>query len=236
MEGNQVLSTGLSISCDCRCFPTHLRGSRVNNSQRTFSLVLDQVNLGMELSADLSSLAPLDPVLAGTPIRLAYEQPYILPKHLEGRFTQDQWTTMMIGLLNNTTVGTLWQTYSDCIDLLFVQRDTLAQHGSINDRLTQVLAKEEVLRDLLEKNQKVVHDLVEKEETSGNLIPAAEAAKLLDLSPRTLRYYSEQGLIPCYKIGKHRKYRKTEIIDALEKGRREGKIAHSAEVRRRIIR
>ena len=37
-------------------------------------------------------------------------------------------------------------------------------------------------------------------------VGAAKAAEFLDLSPSTLRDYSDRGIIPCYRIGKHRKY------------------------------
>ena len=50
---------------------------------------------------------------------------------------------------------------------------------------------------------------------------AAKAAEFLDLSPSTLRDYSDRGIIPCYRIGKHRKYSLEKIREKLEKEQRE---------------
>ena len=50
---------------------------------------------------------------------------------------------------------------------------------------------------------------------------AAKAADFLDLSPTTLRDYSDRGIIPCYRIGKHRKYSLEKIREKLEKEQRD---------------
>ena len=52
-------------------------------------------------------------------------------------------------------------------------------------------------------------------------VGAAKAAEFLDLSPSTLRDYSDRGIIPCYRIGKHRKYSLEKIREKLEKEQRE---------------
>lgn len=61
------------------------------------------------------------------------------------------------------------------------------------------------------------------------LVGAKEAAQYLDISTSTLREYSEQGIVPCVRLGKtHRKYDLMQIREHLEKMRKEsdpGRIA-----------
>jgi len=50
------------------------------------------------------------------------------------------------------------------------------------------------------------------------LVGAREAAEYLDISTSTLREYSEQGIVPCIRLGKtHRKYDLVQIREHLEK-------------------
>ena len=49
----------------------------------------------------------------------------------------------------------------------------------------------------------------------------AKATEFLDLSPSTLRDYSDRGIIACYRIGKHRKYSLEKIREKLEKEQQE---------------
>jgi hypothetical protein len=54
------------------------------------------------------------------------------------------------------------------------------------------------------------------------LVGAKEAAEYLDISTSTLRDYSEQGVVPCVRLGKtHRKYDLVQIREHLEKKRME---------------
>lgn len=54
------------------------------------------------------------------------------------------------------------------------------------------------------------------------LVGAKEAAEYLDISTSTLREYSEQGIVPCMRLGKtHRKYDLAQIREHLEKNRKE---------------
>jgi len=55
------------------------------------------------------------------------------------------------------------------------------------------------------------------------LVKAAKAAEALGISIRSLHDYSERGLIPCLKIGKHRLYNIEEVMTSLERdtGKRE---------------
>ena len=54
------------------------------------------------------------------------------------------------------------------------------------------------------------------------LVGAKEAAEYLDISTSTLRDYSEQGVVPCVRLGKtHRKYDLVQIREHLEKKRKE---------------
>lgn len=54
------------------------------------------------------------------------------------------------------------------------------------------------------------------------LVGAREAAEYLDISTSTLREYSEQGIVPCIRLGKtHRKYDLVQVREHLEKKREE---------------
>lgn len=49
------------------------------------------------------------------------------------------------------------------------------------------------------------------------LVKAAQAAEALGISVRSLHDYSERGIIPCLKIGKHRLYNIVEVMASLER-------------------
>lgn len=49
------------------------------------------------------------------------------------------------------------------------------------------------------------------------LVKAAKAAEALGISVRSLHDYSERGIIPCLKIGKHRLYDIQEVMASLER-------------------
>ena len=51
-------------------------------------------------------------------------------------------------------------------------------------------------------------------------VNAAKAAEFLSLAPSTLREYSDRGLIPCVRIGKHRRYDLEKIKEELEEDAR----------------
>jgi excisionase family DNA binding protein len=42
-----------------------------------------------------------------------------------------------------------------------------------------------------------------------------EATIISGLPQRTFYYYLEQGLIPCYKIGRHKLFKRDEVIAAI---------------------
>jgi excisionase family DNA binding protein len=45
---------------------------------------------------------------------------------------------------------------------------------------------------------------------------AREAAAWLDVPLRSLHQYVQQGLLPSYKLGRHRLFRKNELLKALQ--------------------
>lgn len=49
------------------------------------------------------------------------------------------------------------------------------------------------------------------------LVKAAKAAESLGISVRSLHDYSERGIIPCLKIGKHRLYNLDDVMASLER-------------------
>ena len=53
-------------------------------------------------------------------------------------------------------------------------------------------------------------------------VSASVAAKFLNLSVRSLRDYTDRGVVPGYQIGKHRKYVLAELSEHLKQNR-EGK-------------
>lgn len=46
-------------------------------------------------------------------------------------------------------------------------------------------------------------------------IAAKEAAAFLGIPLRSLHQYVQQGLLPSYKLGRHRLFRRLELLDAL---------------------
>ena len=46
-----------------------------------------------------------------------------------------------------------------------------------------------------------------------------EAVKVTPFPLRTFRYYVAKGLLPSYKFGRHRLFKKSEVIEAIERGR-----------------
>lgn len=50
-------------------------------------------------------------------------------------------------------------------------------------------------------------------------ISAKEAAEWLGVPLRSLYQYVRQGLLPCYRLGRHRLFRKHQLITALGAGR-----------------
>ena len=59
--------------------------------------------------------------------------------------------------------------------------------------------------------------LLEKE--LDRMLTVAEAAENLGVSKSTIRRFNKQGLIKSYRIGaaKHRRFRKKDLLDYLEK-------------------
>lgn len=48
---------------------------------------------------------------------------------------------------------------------------------------------------------------------SDEIIGVAEAAKVLDVHPVTLRIWSASGLVPCAKVGGRWKYRRQGLVN-----------------------
>jgi hypothetical protein len=46
---------------------------------------------------------------------------------------------------------------------------------------------------------------------------APQMAAIVNIPVRSFHQYAQQGLIPSFKIGKHRLFRKSEVFSALEK-------------------
>ncbi len=53
-------------------------------------------------------------------------------------------------------------------------------------------------------------------EEDTKFISAKDAAAWLGIPLRSLHQYVQQGLLPCYKIGRHRLFRKPELVRAME--------------------
>lgn len=118
-----------------------------------------------------------------------------------------------------------------------LRADRAAHDEVIAKRLSDAIAKESVLKQLMGLQKDWVKELAKKAESAGEMVGPEEAAKSLDLAPATLRYYAENGIIPCFKMGRNRKYNLREIQEALEKARQDGKVSRvTPEMRRRILR
>lgn len=118
-----------------------------------------------------------------------------------------------------------------------LRADRARKEEAITRRLELAIAKEEAMERLLAQQKAFVAELMAKGQEAGELVDADEAAAFLKITPRSLRWYAEQKIIPSYPVGKRkRRYNKAEIKAALEKARRDGRIAHDPEVRRRILR
>ncbi len=118
-----------------------------------------------------------------------------------------------------------------------LRADRAAKEAAVTKRLELAIAKEEAMETLLAAQKKFVQELLSQGEKAGELVDANEAAAFLKISPRSLRWYAEQKIIPSYPVGKRKlRFNKTEIKQALEKARKDGRIAHDPDVRRRILR
>jgi excisionase family DNA binding protein len=62
----------------------------------------------------------------------------------------------------------------------------------------------------------------------SEFINSKMAAKWLGISARSLQRYVQTGLLPSYKLGKHRLFRQKELLDAVGANRR----ASTAEILR----
>jgi len=52
-----------------------------------------------------------------------------------------------------------------------------------------------------------------------NYITPKQAAKILAIAVSTLRDYSDRGIVPCYRLGKHRRYKSSELEATMEQNR-----------------
>ena len=60
------------------------------------------------------------------------------------------------------------------------------------------------------------------------LVKSAKAAESLGISVRSLHDYSERGIIPCLKIGKHRQYNMEAVLASLERDSGKGPLTEGA--------
>jgi excisionase family DNA binding protein len=67
-----------------------------------------------------------------------------------------------------------------------------------------------------------------KANDDSEFINSKMAAKWLGISARSLQRYVQTGLLPSYKLGKHRLFRQKELLDAVGANRR----ASTAEILR----
>lgn len=63
------------------------------------------------------------------------------------------------------------------------------------------------------------HAAKEPEPPSDELLTRKEAAQLLSVSLPTLHEYTQRGLLPAYRLGSRVRYKKTELIAALQQMR-----------------
>jgi transcriptional repressor of dcmA and dcmR len=51
------------------------------------------------------------------------------------------------------------------------------------------------------------------------IVPVGQASRILNVHPNTLRKWSDQGMIPCYRIGhrRDRRFALDELADFLER-------------------
>jgi len=52
---------------------------------------------------------------------------------------------------------------------------------------------------------------------TAEIISRKEAAQLLSVSTRTLLDWTKQGIVPAYRISSRVRYRKSEVIDSMNK-------------------
>ena len=184
-------------------------------------------------STDLSKHLPLDPAFAALPLKFRSHEK--VPPTLKGLYTQAQWEQMIQAFLQKATIGTLWDAFSKGFDHLLRQQEELSEHASISERLHAAIAKEEALERLITLQKQWVKELVAKGENSGQLIGMNEAAKALDLAPSSLRHYADQGIVPCFKFGRNRKFNLAEVREAMEKARQDGKIPRLTDAMRKKL-
>lgn len=67
-----------------------------------------------------------------------------------------------------------------------------------------------------------VYDCLDKLLDSEAYVSAAACAKFLDISPSSLREYSDRGIIPSVRVGKHRRYQLKKIVLKLEQDHQSG--------------
>jgi hypothetical protein len=67
-----------------------------------------------------------------------------------------------------------------------------------------------------------VYDCLDKLLDAEAYVSGAVCAKFLDISPSSLREYSDKGIIPSVRIGKHRRYQLKKVMLKLEGDHRAG--------------
>lgn len=63
-------------------------------------------------------------------------------------------------------------------------------------------------------NSSAARENIQSFEDQG-FVGAKEAAAFLSIPMRSLHQYVQQGLIPSYKLGRHRLFRRLELLNAL---------------------
>lgn len=69
------------------------------------------------------------------------------------------------------------------------------------------------------RNSKHMQAPLSKEQTARVFCYAPEAVTLTPFPIRTFHLYVKRGLIPSYRIGRHRLFKKDEVVAAIERFR-----------------
>jgi excisionase family DNA binding protein len=89
-----------------------------------------------------------------------------------------------------------------------------ARYAIIGAYMTERYSNDEILRAL--------DDLIERVNRpaalSEPLLDADDVANLLNIPVKTVRQYARDGRLPCRRFGKHIRYVRAEIAQAIEKG------------------
>ncbi|HOX77204.1 MAG TPA: helix-turn-helix domain-containing protein [Bacteroidales bacterium] len=91
--------------------------------------------------------------------------------------------------------------------------ETSTLHGSI---LLQALTPDDAAELIADKVVLKLKPLIPAEKEPDELLTRAETAKLLKISLPTLHDWTRTGKLQSYRISSRLRYRKSEVIEALE--------------------